>query len=57
MTFFERMNYARQRNKQQSNKTQTPIRPIKIQKTLEQYRTTIISLALIKLKKQKEQSK
>lgn len=55
MIFFERMNYARQRNKQQSNKIQTSIQPIKTQRTLEEYRRTVISLALTKLKQKKKE--
>lgn len=55
MTFQEQMTYARERNKQQSSRVATTTKPQKIQMTLEQYRTSIVSLALIKLKQKKEQ--
>ncbi|WP_178084375.1 hypothetical protein [Pseudomonas sp. FSL W7-0098] len=55
MTFQERINYARERNKQHPNKiTTTTAKPNKPQITLEQYRTYIITNALIKLKQKKE---
>ncbi|MCF3193332.1 hypothetical protein [Pseudomonas bubulae] len=55
MTFQERMNYARERNKQHPNKiTTTTAKPSKPQITLEQYRTYIITNALIKLEQRKE---
>lgn len=56
MTFQEQMTYARERNKQQSSRVATTTaNPPKTQMTLEQYRTSIVSLALIKLKQKKEQ--
>lgn len=56
MNFLEQLIYARKRNKQQSSRIAiTTTKAPKTQITLEQYRTSIISLALIKLKQKKEQ--
>lgn len=54
MNFLEQLTYARKRNKQQTSRVATTTtKAPKTQMTLEQYRTSIISLTLIKLK-QKE---
>lgn len=51
MNFLEQLTYARKRNKQQSSRvSKTTTKAPKTQMTLEQYRASIISLALIKLK-------
>ena len=56
MNFLEQLTYARKRNKQQTSRVATTTtKAPETQMTLEQYRTSIISLALIKLKQKKEQ--
>lgn len=55
MNFLEQLTYARKQNKKQASRAATTItKPVKPTITDEEYRTSIVSLALIKLKQKKE---
>lgn len=55
MNFLEQLTYARKQNKKQASRAAiTTTKPVKPTITDEEYRTSIVSLALIKLKQKKE---
>ena len=55
MNFLEQLAYARKQNKKQASRAATTTtKPVKPTITDEEYRTYIVSLALIKLKQKKE---